>query len=63
MVFSTFLKNVNRASCKIQLPKNIKAHSVFHVSALESYNEPEKCRHSKRLGPIIIEGNTDWEAV
>jgi hypothetical protein len=52
-------KEVNEVAYKLDLPKQLKIHNVFHVSLLRKYNPNSDCKGAPL--PEVIEGEFEYE--
>jgi len=48
---------------RLKLPKTLKIHNVFHISALEKYNHDTIVGRQKKAPPPVVtpEGHIEWE--
>jgi hypothetical protein len=55
------LKNIGSHAARLQLPKTMKCHNVFHVSLLEPYRASTiPGRHQEPPPPVIVEGEEEY---
>jgi hypothetical protein len=54
----TVLKKIGEVAYKLDLPRNMKCHPVFHVSLLKPFNG---ARDQAPPPPLLIDGEYEWE--
>jgi hypothetical protein len=54
-------KTINQNSYKLDLPKTICNHNMFHVSLLGLYTPPTISQLSSERHPVIVDNSQEWE--
>lgn len=55
------IERVGRRAYKLQLPKAVDIHPVFHVSLLEKVNKDNFNREPVPIPPVIVNNEEEWE--
>lgn len=55
------IERIGRRAYKLELPRTVKVHPVFHVSLLEKQAPDNFDREPQPIPPVIIEGEEEWE--
>ena len=57
----TVSKTNNKNACKLDLPKTMRNHNVFHVSLLDRYTPPTIGQPPSEPHPVIVDDSEEWE--
>jgi truncated hemoglobin YjbI len=57
----TVSKVINKNAYKLDLPKMMRIHDVFHVSLLDSYTPPIAGQPPSEPQPTIVDDSDEWE--
>jgi len=57
----TVSKIINKNTYKLDPPKTMRNHNVFHVSQLDHYTPPVVEQPSSELHPVIVDNSEKWE--
>jgi hypothetical protein len=57
----TVSKVINRNAYKLDLPKTMRNHNVFHVSQLDRYTPPVSGQPPNEPLPMIVDDSEEWE--
>jgi len=57
----TMCKVINRNAYKLDLPKTIRNHNIFHVSQLDRYTPPVSGQPSNEPLTMIVHNSEEWE--
>ena len=57
----TVSKTINKNAYKLDWPKTMRNHNMFHMSLLDSYSPPTICQPSLEPHPVIVDDSEEWE--
>jgi hypothetical protein len=57
----TVSKTINKNAYKLDLPKTMRNHNVFHVSLLDRYTPPTIGQPPSEPHPVIVDDSEEWE--